>query len=211
MHRTLIVLAVVVHARAAVAADIGPGSEPSIATPNPAADAPVAHGAHSGFIKHSGWYVAPTTGVTTVKGEATMDFGIRGAWLINRRFGVGLAAVGWANGPDVEGRRLEGGYGGAMFQYVFASGAFAHATTQTVIGGGAYCGPGATRYSDGCETAHGFFSSESTLNLELNVAENLRLTAGGGFRFAVAGGDGPLDSSDLRGFIGRTAIEFGEF
>ena len=149
MYRTLIALAVVAQTHAAHAADIGSGSEPSNPSPNPAADTPIAHETHTGFIKHSGWYVAPTMGVTTVKGEATMDFGLRGAWLINRRFGVGLAAVGWANGPDVEGRRLEGGYGGAMFQYVFASGAFAHATTQTVIGGGAYCGRGAIRFSDG--------------------------------------------------------------
>src|SRR5215470_13441002 len=86
MYRTLVALAVIAQAHAAVAAEVSPGSEPSNASPDPAADTPVAHEAHAGFVEHSGWYVAPTMGVTTVKGEATMDFGLRGAWLINRRF-----------------------------------------------------------------------------------------------------------------------------
>src|SRR5262249_53422083 len=123
MFRTLIALAVVGYAHAAGAA------EPAPLSPTSTADRPPARDEQKRSARRDAWYLAPTMGVTTVKGEATMEFGLRGAWLFAHRFGIGFAGVGWANGPDVGGRRLEGGYGGAMFQYVFASDAFAHATT----------------------------------------------------------------------------------
>jgi hypothetical protein len=163
-----------------------------------------------GWLEHSGWYVAPTAGVTTVNGEGTAEFGFRGAWLINRRFGIGLAGIGWANGPEMNGRNMDGGYGGVLLQYVYASESFVHATTQTILGGGAYCGSGDGETGN-CKESHGFFTSDSTLNLEMNINENMRVTLGGGYRFVIAGDSSPISSTDLRGFVARTSIEVGQF
>jgi hypothetical protein len=161
--------------------------------------------------RHNGWYVAPTVGMTTVNGEATPEFGLRGAWLINRRFGIGLAGVGWADGPELEGQSTDGGYGGVLFQYVFASESFMHATTMTMIGGGAYCGPTTVRDTRECDNHYGFFTTDSTLNLEIIINENMRATLGGGYRLAIAEADSPLSSQDLRGFVARTSFEVGQF
>ena len=158
-----------------------------------------------------GWYLAPTAGVTTVNGEATPEFGLRAAWLINRRFGIGLAGIGWANGPELEGQSTSGGYGGVLFQYVFAPESLVHVTTMTILGGGAYCGPTTRSGAHECESSYGFFSSDSTLNLELNINDSMRATLGGGYRFAIAESASPISSQDLRGFGARTSFEVGQF
>jgi hypothetical protein len=184
---------------------------PAVLASEPEADQGAEPRENSGFVKHSGYYVAPTAGVTTVDGEGTAEFGLRGAWLINRRFGIGLGAVGWAKGAELGGRNLNGGYGGVMLQGVFASESFLHATTQTIIGGGAYCLRTDSAGQNDCQSQYGFFTTDSTLNLEMNVNQNLRVTLGGGYRFVLAGDDSPISSQDLRGFVARTSFEFGEF
>ncbi len=198
MQRFIVILAVVAYCPAVLAseADADRGPERTEGT---------------GFIKHSGYYIAPTAGVTTVDGEGTAEFGLRGAWLINRRFGIGLGAVGWAKGAELGGRNVNGGYGGLMLQSVFASDSFLHATTQTLIGGGAYCMRTDSEGRNDCQSSYGFFTTDSTLNLEMNVAEDLRVTVGGGYRFVLAGDSSPISSQDLRGFVARTSFEFGQF
>ena len=74
--------------------------------------------------------------------------------------------------------------------------------------GGAIC----TRTSDDeCEEGRGFGFVEPTANLELNVTDYMRVTLGGGYRFAFASERDGISGSDLSGAVGRMNFEFGWF
>jgi len=132
---------------------------------------------------------------------------VRGSWRFNRRFGLGLAGYGWAGASDDQGRTVYGGYSGVMLEYVFNPGAAYQVATASVIGGGGYC---AERKRESCSNLDGFFASDTTLNLEHQLVEHLRIAVGAGYRFAQTGHGGALSSEDLRGFVGRVSFQIGE-
>src|SRR5258706_289230 len=97
-------------------------AEPSI--PAPAAlpsadDSPHTLIGPDDSLRESGWYVAPSFGITGIDGHVGYLSGLRGAWVMNRTFGIGLAANGF--GGKIAGsdslttqvdRRIAGGDGG---------------------------------------------------------------------------------------------------
>ena len=169
-------------------------------------DAPPASG-EKHRSKSGSWYIAPTAGVTTVSSHGVFEAGVRGSWRFNRRFGLGFAGYGWAGASDDEGRTVNGGYSGIMFEYVFNPGAAYQVATANVIGGGGYC---TERKREACTKLDGFFASDTTLNLEHQLVEHLRIAVGAGYRFAQTGHGGALSSEDLRGFVGRVSFQIGE-
>src|SRR5215471_16706345 len=126
------------------------------------------------------WYIAPTAGITMVASRSTFEAGLRGSWRFHRRFGLGLAAYSWAGGPSVDGRGVEGGYGGFMFEYVFNPGHAFQVATASVLGGGAYC---TDDIRGSCTKPKEFFATDATLNLEHQIFDHVRIAVGAGYRF----------------------------
>src|SRR5437868_2337558 len=48
-----------------------------------------------GVLTHNGWYVGPSFGSTMVNGNLAVNAGVKGAWLANRSYGLGLSAYGF--------------------------------------------------------------------------------------------------------------------
>jgi hypothetical protein len=173
-----------------------------------------------GFLRHSGWYVAPSFGVTGVDSHVGYLSGLRGAWVMNRTFGIGLAANGF--GWDVlhsdslnthADRRMAGGYGGLLLQYNIAPDRLVHGFVDSTIGGGAACYDTheANRW-ESCPSATAFFVFEPSANVEVNVTKFMRVAVGGGYRLALSDTmNKGLASSDLSGFLARANLEFGQF
>jgi hypothetical protein len=188
--------------------------------PPPSADqAPQTLIGPDGFLRHSGWYVAPSFGATGVDGHAGYLTGLRGAWVLNRTFGIGLAGNGFGwdvyhpdslSSPD---RRMAGGYGGVLLQYNLASDQLVHGFVDTTIGGGAACYDvhDANQW-DRCSSTALFFVFEPSANVELNVTKFMRVAVGAGYRLALTDSmNKGLASSDLSGLVARTNLEFGQF
>jgi hypothetical protein len=197
-----------------------PMIEPSSPSPfiaaSPAADEPATLAGSRGFIQHNGWYVAPSFGATSLDGRYSSLVGLRGGWLINRQFGIGLAgnAFGWNATAHIDSpranQRVDGGYGGLLLQYVFASDKLLHGTVDATIGGGALCFDSVSDRRS-CNDAIGFYVVEPTASVELNVTSFMRIAVGGGYRFAAIDDRTTAYRPSVSGFVARTSVEFGRF
>jgi hypothetical protein len=173
-----------------------------------------------GFLSDSGFYLGPNVGVTVIQGGAVAMGGVRGAWVMNRTFGLGFAgnALG-ANdvafgSVDRDGsRRMRGGYGGLLLQYNIGEGRLLHGYVDTTLGGGALVYDSAPSRAGGpVSDTRGFLSAEPTVNLELNVSAFMRVAIGAGYRFALAEvSKGGPSGGDLAGPVARMNLEFGRF
>jgi hypothetical protein len=199
---------------------VAPSYEPApLAVPaaQPASDDPQTLTGSRGFLKHNGWYVAPTFGATTLDGHFSSLVGLKGAWLINRQFGIGLAgsAFGWDRttiDTPAPRTKFDGGYGGLLLQYVFASDKIVHGTIDATFGGGGLCFDPAGRGRQSCNDNVVFYVFEPTANVEINVASFMRVAAGGGYRFATVDEDRSLPyKPEVGGFVARVGLEFGQF
>ncbi len=160
-----------------------------------------------------GWYVAPQSGFTSLAGSRAYTFGLRGALVVNRTWGFGLAGNLLGNDATHIGEhhaRNFGGYGGVYYQYVFRSNSVVHGYADVTAGGGGWC-PSITDERDDCKSATSFAFLEPTLNLELNIVQNVRFAAGIGYRAALAEDGGGLTSRQLSGVVARTSIVVGMF
>ena len=184
--------------------------------PTPAADEPATLAGSHGYIKHNGWYVAPSFGGTTLDGHYSSLVGLHGSWLINRQFGIGLTAnaFGWdrtrIDSPQPN-TRVDGGYGGLLLQYIIASDKLVHGTVETTIGGGALCYDGGGTYHHECDDRVTFFVLEPVANVELNVTSFMRVALGAGYRFTAIDDNSFATKPELGGFVTRTSIKFGQF
>jgi hypothetical protein len=163
------------------------------------------------LLHYSGWYLAPTAGFTSINGNLAYVPGIRGAIMLNDRFGVGLAV----NFLGTDNTRLRdndvrevGAYGGVYLQYVFHSSSLVHAYVDTTIGQGGWC---QQSVNDDCN-GRSFALFEPTMNVEVNVTRNVRIATGVGYRLALAEKTEPGQSRrDMAGIIARTSIVIGVF
>jgi hypothetical protein len=169
------------------------------------------------LVEHHGYYIAPTVGVTTLDGEVAPLIGLRAAWLVNHRLGVGFTVNGTVNQLDeklhYQGRALSY-YGGLLLQYVLGENHVVHSFIDTTIGGGKSCRQlGAVDGDTDQDDCHGkgFFAVEPMLHLEINVARFMRVSLGAGYRVAVASTANEMSSADISGFVSKTALEFGRF
>jgi hypothetical protein len=160
----------------------------------------------------SGWFIAPTFGGTVYSGEAAYTTGLRAGVYVNRQFAIGLVANTFATENTSfsdDGVRNMGNYGGFLFQYVLHSNRLVHGTFESTVGYGRWCDVIDDAH-DGC-SGKTFLAVEPMANVELNVARHVRLSAGLGYRLAIAeGGPGP-SSRDLSNVVVRTGVVFGSF
>ncbi len=196
------------------------GSSAGTPLPVPVDDSPQTLIGPDGFLRQAGWYVAPTFGMTGIDGHPGYFTGLRGAFVMNRTFGIGLAAsgFGWdvmrSDSPTSSvDRRIAGGYGGLLLQYNVASDRLVHGFVDTTIGGGAACydGHDANRW-ESCQSATAFFVFEPSANVEVNVTRFMRVAVGAGYRLALTDTmNKGLGTSDLGGPLARANLEFGQF
>ncbi len=206
------------HAQTAPAPAV-PSYEPAPPPPAPAApaaaDEPETLTGSRGFLRHNGWYVAPSFGATTLDGGLTPLVGLRGAWLINRQFGIGLtgSAFGWDNthiDTPAPGTRMDGGYGGLLLQYIIASDRIVHGSIDATIGGGGLCFDPTTGRRE-CNDKVVFYVFEPTANVEVNITSWMRASLGAGYRFASVDDGRSQFKPEMGGFVTRTNIQFGQF
>jgi hypothetical protein len=161
-----------------------------------------------------GWYVAPSHGFTSIDGSRPNMVGVRSALVLNRTWGFGLAGNLIGNDRNDFGDKETfqfGGYGGAYFQYIFRSNGLVHGFADLTAGGGGWCAR--TTNQTGKDDCNGreFAFLEPTLNLEVNIVQNVRVSAGAGYRAAIAEEGEGLTSRQLSGVVARTSVVIGMF
>jgi hypothetical protein len=137
----------------------------------------------AGNHNHSGGYGAIFFKATSFQNQALLMTGIRGAWVVNRSFGIGLDANGIIPtakyaGIDPGGLHeaiLVGGYGGILLEPVLWSNRIVHLTFPLSMGAGwlgyiedwenDYYYPHDNIYDDDI-----FWYFEPGINVEINVA-----------------------------------------
>lgn len=162
-------------------------------------------------------YFAPSIGATTLNHHLAADVGIRGAYLLDEHWGIGLAAhaMGWdgREGPNPrleEGRQIGAAYGGLLLEYRLFPESVVHGLFDTTIGGGVVCTDDG-RDDEECQGRRGFMMLESTSNVEVNVTHYLRLSVGAGYRFAFASEHDGISGGDLGGYVVRSNLALGWF
>jgi hypothetical protein len=169
-------------------------------------------------LRHSGWYIGASAEATSMNGNGLLTTSLRGAWLINRTFGIGLAGAGLGyRGAKADadssgmGRHIDGGYGGLLLEYIIGSTHVVHGVVDATIGAGGFCVRRDDASKDDCSKGRAFFMGESTANLEVNVLKFMRVTLGGGYRFTNGPSVDGVSGSDLSGPLARFALKFGDF
>jgi hypothetical protein len=190
-------------------------ADPAAAAPNQAATPQTLFHPGDGPEDKVGWYLAPTSGFTSFDGHLGYVAGLRGAVLVNRTWGFGLAGnfltTNHTSFSDDRARNV-GGYGGGYVQYILRSNDVVHAFADMTAGGGFWCSSIVdSGDQDGCIDKRRFSFIEPTVNVELNVFKWMRLSTGVGYRAAIAE-DGPgLGSRQLSGVVARSSLVFGMF
>lgn len=187
-------------------------------TADTAQDTPETLAGRHGVLKHNGWYVGPSIGSTMVNGNIAFNAGVKSAWLANRAYGLGLAAYGFGwdgstqDNPTLRSdRRLNGGYGGALFQYIFRPNHLVHGLFDVTVGGGFVCTRLNANNDNRCEGGRGFFMIEPTAGFELNLTDFMRAGMTGGYRFTAAEERDGVSGSDLGGVVALANVAFGQF
>lgn len=182
---------------------------------------PVEHGGFGGVVSK----------LTPIRGEMAYMVGGYGGWLIDHRLMLGLGGYGLvtnvrattqaeqAYSPFGEPLYVEFGYGGLMFEYILAPHKLVHVNAQVLIGAGGvnyredwYDNMLDDNHARRYGRTEALFVAEPAVNVELNLTEWMRLSAGASYRF-VNGVDGliGLENKDLSGASGQLALKFGAF
>ena len=169
-----------------------------------------------------GWYIGPTSAVTSVSGETGVLTGLEAGLIIREQFSVGLK--GWrllsdvrADRPDAEGNRY------AEFFFSGISAAYLQP-----IAPGLSVAPGLLVGGAEAHWREGFFKGlvgdwrrddDHTTSLVLapgahlnyTILPWLQATIGANYRFVTGGESDVLDQEGMRGFAGSVGLRFGGF
>jgi len=137
-----------------------------------------------------GGYGAFNIGYTTIDDRSALLMGLRGAWVIDHHFAIGLAGYGFFNNlsktQNSNDYYLGGGYGGFYFEPIVAPKSSVHVSFPIFIGGG-----GVTtipqNYWDNDFYPYlwdydAFFVFEPGVELEFNLVKFFRLAVGASYR-----------------------------
>lgn len=182
-------------------------------------------------LANGGWG-APTACYTRIMGQDAMLVGVRGGWIINHRFTLGIAGHGLVtnvsnlsydqhlveNGAMLRGKsRFYMGYGGLLLEPVIAYRSPVHITLPVIIGAG-----GCT-YSVNQElplnfdplTYHedtqAFFVVEPGIELEMNVISLVRVGLGASYRYTSDIDLPATDKHALHGINAGLSVKVGRF
>lgn len=144
-------------------------------------------GIHGGFGAASFRY-------TTIDNRDSYMNGIRGGWILNHSFVLGLGGYSFTSASEYDEQlegdgQFTGGYGGLLFETVFFSGSIVHFSIPVIVGGGgiAY----RKKFDDlqsidewGNVDNEPFFVVEPGIEVEVNVFRFMRAGVGAYYRYA---------------------------
>jgi hypothetical protein len=172
-------------------------------------------------IEHGG-YGALVVKSSKINNEFALLMGVRGGWIINHTFSLGLAGYGLVNnvhalvqGPVGE-RFVNVGYGGLDLEFILDSDRLVHISFHSLIGAG---GLGFRRAWDedwnegpfAAQHYNAFFIAEPAVNVDLNVTSWFRLSAGMSFRLISGVESSASSNHNLKGPSGMLTLRFGSF
>ena len=177
--------------------------------------------------QHNGGYGAITVKYGKILDQDAFFTGLRGGWLINHRFTLGLAGNGLVSRvtndawlpedpkPGLEARLLTG-YGGLLLEPVIFHNELFHASFPIVIGaGGATYGYWDNNYWGHVDvpdyTGDAYFALEPGVELEINVVRFMRINIGASYLYTSDVRLPEVDPNFMRGFLGTFTIKFGSF
>ncbi len=171
----------------------------------------------------NGGYGALSFGITGIDGHTTFISGIKGGWLINHSFVLGLAGYGFINNLEYSTNSnehaLTGGYGGLLLEMVLWPQSPVHLSLPLIIGGGGLVYLRDYPVWDFYEEYPGsaYFIVVPGAELELNIVKFFRLSLGVDYRITPdihlydRGGQDLVAPGVMRGFSGHLALKFGKF
>ena len=167
------------------------------------------------------FFGGPVWKLTNLNGDTRVLTGVRGGWIINRSFVIGLGGYGMMSGFNMHGHRTFNnhdhghklGYGGLEIEYINNSDKLIHYSLYALIGSGG------ARFDDmhvdeDLDHAHNtdtIFVFEPALNGIVNINKWFRLGAGVSYRMISGVDTYNKDSSDIGGFYGIVTFKFGKF
>ena len=173
-----------------------------------------------GEVRHSG-YGAPTLQLTHFDDNIGVMTGVRGGWIINDKFVLGLSASGLVNsisqesltGTSTSGGNLitSFGYCGLLLEYYL----FPHSTVHVSVG--AVVGAGGLRFSESLKNDHDDFEgdvpfvAEPEIGVYLNVTSFFRIGLTVSYRLVTDVDTANVSPIDLSGFAGGLSLSFGAF
>lgn len=181
------------------------------------------------WISHGG-YGALTMKYGKILEQDAFFAGIRGGWLINHRFTLGIAGNGLVSNvqndlwlpedpePDLEAR-LFTGYGGLLLEPVLLHKYPFHLAVPVVIGaGGATYGLVDTDYQGCCyynvdfdDRGYAFFVAEPGIELEVSLTRFMRINLGASYLYTSDVNLPDVDPQLMHGFMGSFGLKFGAF
>jgi hypothetical protein len=156
-----------------------------------------------------GWFLAPVAKVTGIDGSAELMIGARGAIIFKKFFALGLGAYTLASdfkvAVDGTPENLSFTYGGLEQDIIFLSDSLVHGAFRTLFG------VGSASLGDKVSSDR-FFVAELGGDAELNLTQWMRLSIGGGWRFAQGVTDlEGLYNRELSGLVLNVAVKLGRF
>ena len=176
---------------------------------------------------HNGGYGAIVTKYGKVLDQDAYFMGIRGGWIANRRFALGIAGNGLVSrvvndawlpehpDPNTEARLITG-YGGILLEPIIFHNEVVHASFPITIGaGGATYGIWNTKYWGEVDVPHStgeaFFALEPGIELEINALRWMRINIGATYLYTSDILLPDVEPDFMRGWRASFGLKFGGF
>ncbi len=170
----------------------------------------------------NGGYGALMFNYSKINDEDAFLFGMRGGWLLDHKLTIGLGGYGfisnleWDDVHNEPDNFISGGYGGLLVEPVLFPFKPVHLAFPILIGGGGMVMVQNHSQDSNWEDwkvdyAGAFFVFEPGVELELNLAQAMRVAFAVTYRLTQDLDLGDIDENALRGFNFGLALKFGEF
>jgi hypothetical protein len=170
----------------------------------------------SGDIE-SGGYGGPVLQVTQINKQSAVLAGGVGGWIINHTIvlgggGYGLVTDVTAKYPDpfYGSQYLTVGYGGLYLEYIASSDEVIHLTVGALVGAGSVGYKNQDMFNMN-RSIDQFFVLEPNIQLNLNVTQFFRISAGANYRWVTGVQNNITSNADLSGPSGMLMLRFGMF
>jgi hypothetical protein len=137
--------------------------------------------------------------------------GLAGQYLITGHKGFGI------NTETNKQNELKMGYGGLMIEYTFLHYKKVHLTANSIVGFGAITNGSRGAYDPetgetwNSQDESGIFAFHPSVNVEVNVTNWFRVSAGGGYRLIGSSNVKGISDSDLSAPTANVTLKFGVF
>jgi hypothetical protein len=172
--------------------------------------------------KSNGGYGAINVGYTQINGKDALISGVRGAFIFDHSFAIGLGGYGFVNNFDYnykgvtpeEKFSLAGGYGGIFIEPIIGGRKPVHLSFPILIGMGGIALVNNYSWDWGYDYTYDddfFFVVEPAVELEFNLARFFRLALAASYRFTSEIEMYQTDKDVLNGFNFGATFKFGKF